>query len=108
MAILNNVNLAIDIKAQEVLRNFFSQRGGGNNVIFTCVALGDSDVDYEMSQQVSRIKVLNAPYQIPQIKHKLIYSGVSSNLTGHITVFARSVGVGGLVSAYYNYPANTT
>jgi len=108
MAIFNSANLALDIKAQDRLREFFSKRGTSENITFTCVALGDSDVDYEMSQQVSRIKVLNAPYQVPRIKHKLIYSGVQTNLTGKITAFTREVTTNGLIFSYYDYPQNLT
>jgi hypothetical protein len=107
MAVFNNVDLSLDIKAQDRLRQWFSQRGTGKNVVFTAVALGDSDVDYGMSQQISRIKVLNAPFNVPKIKHRLIYSGSQSNISGSISVFTRLVNSNGIVSSRYQFPTNS-
>ena len=71
----NNIQLALDVKAQDRLRKWFADRGSAANLIITSVGLGDSDVDYELSQQYTRMKVLNAPYNVGKIKHHLIYEG---------------------------------
>ncbi len=104
MAIFNTSQLAVDVKAQDRLREWFSQRGNVNNVIITCVGLGDSDVDYNMSQQATRIKVVQAPYQTPRIKHHLYYSGVTSNIVGTISTFSRRVNELDEIESLYNYP----
>lgn len=108
MAIFNNLQLSVDVKAQDILRQWFSKRGGASNVVITCVGLGDSDVDYNMSQQVSRIKVVQAPYNTPRIKHHLYYSGVETNITGVITTFLRRVNEFDRVESLYNYPGSMT
>lgn len=108
MAVFNTTQLAVDLKAQDRLRKWFSERGLSDSVIITCIGLGDSDITYEMSQQVSRIKVLQAPYQVPRIKHHLYYSGVATNVTGRISTFLRRVNASDQVESLYNYPPNNT
>lgn len=100
----NNIQLALDVKAQDRLRKWFADRGSAANLIITSVGLGDSDVDYELSQQYTRIKVLNAPYNVGKIKHHLIYEGPVENITGDITMFLRRVNDSGVVESLYNYP----
>jgi hypothetical protein len=106
MAIFNSVQLAVDTKAQDRLREWFAKRGLPENVVITCVGLGDSDVDYNMTQQATRIKVIQAPYQVPRIKHHLYYSGVTANITGTITTFIRRVNELDQIESLYNYPPN--
>jgi hypothetical protein len=107
MAIFNTAQLAVDVKAQDRLRQWFSQRGMPDVVQITCVGLGDSDIDYAMSQQATRIKVIQAPYQVPKIKTHLFYSGVVAGITGHITTFLRHVNSTGGVESLYNFPPNS-
>jgi hypothetical protein len=102
--VFNNVQLALDIKAQDRLREWFSKRGTDSGLPITCVGLGDSDIDYEMSQDMTRVKILNAPYQVPKIKHHLVYNGVINNVTGNITLFLRHVDSLGKISSLYDYP----
>ena len=108
--VLSNSNrqLVLDVKVQDRLREWFSHRGSNESVLIRCIGLGDSDVDYELSDQVDKIQVLNAPYNVPQIKHKLIYSGAASNLTGVLTAFVRYVDNAGIVTSLYNYPPTQT
>lgn len=108
MAVFNTSLLAVDVKAQDRLREWFSKRGNLDNVVITSVGLGDSDVDYNMSQQATRIKVIQAPYQTPKIKHHLYYKGVTSNITGTITTFLRRVNELDEVESLYSYPPNNT
>lgn len=98
--------LILDVKAQDRLRQWFSQRGSAANLLIKCLSLGDSDVDYELSDQVSDIQVLSAPYNVQKIKSKLIYEGDVSNLTGKITSYLRYVDANGLVKSLYSYVPN--
>lgn len=108
MSTFNSNFLTLDIKAQNRLREWFSKRGNLDNVVINSVGLGDSDVDYNLSQQSSRIKVIQAPYQIPRIKHHLYYSGVTSNITGIITTFLRRVNYLDQIESIYDYPLDNT
>lgn len=108
MAVFNNVQLSLDIKAQDRLRQWFSQRGSSGNVLIKCVGLGDSDVDYEMTQQYTRMKILNAPYNVPRIKHHLVYSGDVLNVTGVLSTFLRRVNDLEEVESLYSYPPDNT
>lgn len=99
--------LTLDIKAQDRLREWFSKRGDATIVQLKCIELGDSDVDYEMSQQVNSIKILNSPYDVERIKHRLYYSGVVDNITGKITTFLRRVNAVDQVESLYNYPSSS-
>lgn len=91
--IFNQVNLAIDLKCQDRLRRWFSQRGVGasNNLEISCLGLGDSDIDYELSQQADNIYVLHSPFEVPGIKHKIIYAGNLSNLSSTVTCYLRQL-----------------
>lgn len=102
-----NRHLIIDLKAQDRLRKWFSQRGSDALVKLQCVSLGDSDIDYQMSIRPNDIRVLNAPYNVEKIKHPLIYSGAYQNLTGELTAYARLVS-NNQVSSLYGYPPNST
>lgn len=100
--------LVLDVKAQDRLRQWFSQRGSLNNVVITAFELGDSDVDYRLSLQPTEIQVLNAPYQVQQIKYKLIFTGSAANVTGQITSYLRYVDNTGSISSLYGYPPTTS
>lgn len=103
----NTAQLALDTKAQDRLRQWFSFRGTNvSNLEITCVGLGDSDIDYEMTNQYTKIKVIEAAWNIPKIKHHLVYSGLVNNVTGTISAFARHVNSTGQVESYYAYPVN--
>ena len=105
----NNPNrLTLDLKCQDRLREWFSKRSTNELIQLSCVELGDSDINYELSQQVSDIRILNAPYQVEGVKHKLIFIGSAENLTGKLTNFIRYVDSNGIVNSYYNYPTNTS
>jgi hypothetical protein len=105
MAFNTSRQLVLDIKAQDRLREWFAQRGSNANVIIKCIGLGDSDVDYELSDQVDKIQVLSAPYNVT---HKLIFEGQASNLTGKITSYLRYVDSTGQISSLYGYPPSTS
>jgi len=98
-----NLNLFIDLKTQDRLRKWFSERGSLTGLTLTGLSLGDSDVDYKMSQQFYNIKTLSAPYEVGQIKHKLVYDGQINNLIGVLNTFLRKVNPDGTVSSLYNY-----
>jgi len=98
-----NLNLFIDLKTQDLLRKWFSERNNLTNFSLTGLSLGDSDVDYKLSQQFYNIKTLAAPYNVKEIKHKLVYDGQINNLIGELTVYLRRVNPNGSVSSLYNY-----
>lgn len=100
----NPARLTLDAKVQDRLREWFSKRGLPDAVQLKSVQLGDSDVNYEMSQQVNDIRVLNAPYQVQGIKHKLTYTGLTSNVSGRIETYYRHVNDQGQVESFYQYP----
>lgn len=104
-----NTQLKLDVKAQDRLREWFAQRNDAevDNLVLTCLSLGDSDVDYKLSDKVDQIRVLNAPYNVERIKHKLIFRGSNTNLTGTITAFARYVNQDGTLSSLYEYPPSS-
>jgi len=108
MAFNNPARLTLDAKVQDRLREWFSKRGMPDALQLKSVQLGDSDVNYEMSQQVNSIRVLNAPYQVQGIKHKLTYTGATSNISGKIETYYRHVNDQGQVGSFYTYPTNTT
>lgn len=106
MAFNNPARLTLDAKVQDRLREWFSKRGLPDAVQLKSVQLGDSDINYEMSQQVNTIRVLNAPYQVQGIKHKLTYTGATSNVSGRIETYYRHVNDLGQVESFYSYHAN--
>lgn len=108
MAFNNPARLTLDAKVQDRLREWFSKRGLPDAIQLKSVQLGDSDVNYEMSQQVNTIRVLNAPYQVQGIKHKLTYTGATSNVSGKIETYYRHVNDLGQVGSFYTYPTNLT
>ena len=57
-----------------------------------------------MTQQYTRMKILNAPYNVPRIKHHLVYSGSVVNVTGTISTFLRRVNDSEIVESLYSYP----
>ena len=108
MSVLNNSSLAVDIKTADRLREWFSKRGTGDGLKLTQVALGDSDVDYRMESQHSIMRVLNAPFQPPQMKYKLLYNGSGMKLTGKVTAYTRHVLDTGIIQSLYSYPPNNS
>jgi len=98
-----NLNLFIDLKTQDRLREWFSKRGSLQSLTLTGLALGDSEVNYKLSQQYQNIQTLSTPYEIPRIKHKLIYSGQANNLIGYLNTYLRHVDKDGNVESLYNY-----
>lgn len=107
MAFNNPARLTLDAKVQDRLREWFSKRGMPDVIQLQALQLGDSDINYEMSQQTNGIRVLNAPYQVQGIKHKLIYTGSTTNITGKIEMYIRYVNDSGQVASYYQFPSNT-
>lgn len=89
--IFNQVNLAIDLKTQSRLREWFSMRGTGmsNNIEISSIGLGDSDIDYERIGENQYI--LHSPFEVPGIKHKLLYAGDLTGVTSDITCYLRRV-----------------
>ena len=105
----NNLQLYIDLKTCDRLRQWFSLRGSSDNIQIKAVEFGDSDVDYALSTTPNNIRILNAPYQVDRIKWKLIYSGsIAGGLSGHLTTFLRHVNSLGQVESLYNYPPTLT
>lgn len=98
--------LNITIKAEDRLREWLSKRGSTDGLQLSFVALGDSDVDYEMSLQSERISTVPSAYQIPQIKYKLLYEGNPGNFAGEIVVYSRYVDQDGNVGSLYSFPPN--
>jgi hypothetical protein len=96
------------LKAQDRLRKWFSKRGIPDGLQITCISLGDSDVDYEMSQQADQMNIIPAAYEIPRIKSKLIYSGSIANITGNVLCYVRKVDPNGNVASTYFYPPQLT
>lgn len=97
-------NIFLSLKAQDRIRQWFSQRGSKTNPIITNLVLGDSDVDYELSQQINNIKILPAPYNISQIKYPMIYQGELNNVTATLETYIRHINSAGEIEALYNYP----
>jgi len=103
--ILNTNQITVDIKVADRYRNLISKLGS-NNVELKCVILGDSDINYELSDKINEVKILNAPYNPDAIKYPLIYNGLGNGVKGTITSFLRYVNENGDVSSYYEYPTN--
>ena len=100
-----NLQLFIDLKSQDFLRNWFSKRGSLDTLQIEAVEIGDSDIDYQLSTNPTTIRTLNAPYQVSQIKSKLIYQGsIAGGLSGVLTNFLRHINNSGGVESLYNYP----
>lgn len=101
-----NLNLFIDLKTQDRLRKWFSLRdttNGPGQIDIKNLALGDSDVDYKLSLQVNKIRPLPAPYEVPRIKHNLLYEGNVGNITGVISAYLRRVNNTAQVESLYNH-----
>ncbi len=103
--ILDNNILQLDIKLQDPYREIISKLGKGN-VEITCVILGDSDIDYELSQDMNNAKILNAPYSVTSVKYPLVYNGLGKSLVGKVTCFARKIDSASKVNSLYTYPTN--
>lgn len=99
--------LQLDIKVQDKFRENLAQLANGN-LKLSCVMLGDSDIDYEISQDMSNARILNAPFNVEGIRYPLVYDGPGKGLDGYITCFARKVDSTGAVLGLYNYPTNDT
>jgi hypothetical protein len=100
--------LIVDIKVQNRLREWFSRIADPtrNCDRITCIQFGDSEVDYDLGFDYTKIRVLNAPYNIESIKSKLAFEGLTSGISGKISTYFRRVGGDSNLSSYYNYPAN--
>lgn len=104
--ILNSNILQLDIKLQDKYRSYISSLETDPTLLPSCLILGDSDVDYELAPNVNTTRVLNAPYSVGGVKHKLIYNGVGKDLSGVIKCFARKVDTDGTIESLYNYDQN--
>ena len=98
-----NLSLFIDLKTQDKLRKWFSERDNGSPINIKNLALGDSDVDYKLSLQVNKIRPLPAPYEVPRIMSNILYKGNVGNITGVITAYLRRVNNVGQVESLYNH-----
>jgi len=104
----SNLQLFIDLKTCDRLRQWFSKRGSADNIQIQAIEVGDSDIDYQLSANPSIIRTLNAPYQVSKIKHKLIYQGsIAGGLAGSLTTFLRHINSTGGVESLYNYPPDS-
>lgn len=103
MRLLPNT-LKLEIKIQDRYREWFSSLGQEDALQSSCVILGDSDVDYSIAPNISKTRILSAPFNVEGIKHKLIYNGVGKNLSGLIKCFARRVNSTGDIESIYDYP----
>jgi len=95
--------LFINLKQQDRLREWFSKRGNvyDANLITNNISFGDSDVNYELCTRPNDIQILPAPYQAPNIRWKLTYSGDYNGLAGKISAYRRILfGDGKLYSVY--------
>lgn len=105
--ILDSSQIQVDIKVQDRMRKWLSRLMTSGTLEFECIMLGDSDIDYELSVDMSKARILNAPYNIEAIKYPLIYNGLGKGIKGVITCFARYVDANGDISSYYDYPVST-
>lgn len=106
-----NNKITLDIKIQDELRKLFSQRGNSNGLKISQIALGDSDIDYNLSPQREKIQSFPAPFKSYGIKHKLVNSGGVNNVVGNIKVNAikiSSINDITTLSSLYNYPPDAT
>ena len=102
--ILDPTVVRVDIKVQDRLRELISRLGGDNSLIqLKCVILGDSDIDYEITN-MDNARILNAPYNVEAIKYPLIYNGLGKGIKGEMATYVRFVDANGVVSSMYNYP----
>ena len=97
--------LQLDIKVQDKYRQLLSKLGQ-DGVELTCVQLGDSDIDYELSLDMNNARILNSPYNVEGIKYPLIFNGAGKGLKGIVSAFARKVNGDGTVSSLYTYPSD--
>lgn len=104
--ILQNNTLQLDIKLTDAYRKYLSSLGSLEALKAGCVILGDSDIDYTLSPNISESAILNAPYAPSGIKHKLLWNGVGKDLSGTIRCFARQVQANGSINSLYNYPTD--
>lgn len=102
--ILNSNQITVDIKLADRYRNILSKLG--TNTELKCVMLGDSDINYETTQNINKVRILNAPANAEAIKYPLIYNGLGRGIKGMVTSFLRYVDSDGNVSSYYEYPLN--
>jgi len=102
--ILNSNQIQVEIKVADRYRNLLSKLN--SNTQLSCVMLGDSDIDYENTQNINKVRILNAPFNAEAIKYPLIYNGLGNGIKGTITSFIRFVDADGNVSSYYEYPLN--
>lgn len=100
--------LKLEIKVQDKYREWFSGLGQETALKASCVILGDSDVDYSIAPNISKTRILSAPFNVEGVKHKLIYNGVGKNLSGLIKCFVRRVNSTGDIESLYDYPLTNT
>lgn len=103
---LDNTQLQIQIKAQDRFRQMIANISNPN--VLTCVMLGDSDINYEMSNNIDNVRIMDAPYDCEAIKYPLIYNGEGKGLSGEINCFARQIDANGNIMSLYNYPTSNT
>lgn len=101
---LDNTQLQIQIKAQDRFRQMIANISNPN--VLTCVMLGDSDINYEMSNNIDNVRIMDAPYDCEAIKYPLIYNGEGKGLSGEINCFARQIDANGNIMSLYNYPTS--
>lgn len=104
---LNQNILSVNVVVQDKYRKWLSSLGNESLLSAKCVILGDSDLNYELTD-MNKAKIINAPYSVDGIRYKLIYNGVGKNLAGSIKCFARQVIATGDVQSLYTYPNNET
>lgn len=101
--------LIVDIKVQNRLREWFANLpNGSKNINLYCIEFGDSDIDYNLGYDYTKIRILNAPYNIEKIKNKLAFEGQLNGLTGTINSYIRFVNDNGIVESFYQYPTTDT
>lgn len=105
--LLNTNIVTIDLKTQDRYRKILS-RLGKDGYELKSVVLGDSDINYELSQDITKNRILNTPYSIDKIKFPLIYNGAGKGIKGSLLTFARFVDSNGKIKSLYNYPLNNT
>lgn len=103
--ILDSNVLQLDIKVQDSYRELISKLGQ-EGIELTCVILGDSDIDYELSLDMNNAKILNSPYDVKGVKYPLLYNGSGKGLAGTVTCFARKVDENSKINSLYTYPTD--
>lgn len=109
MRIDNKNYIFIDTKIQDKFRERLS-KVDLSELKLKCIVLGDSDFDYSNSTNHLDSRILNAPYNVENVKYPLFYEGANQGLNGFISCFARKVieGTDGVkIQSYYNFPTDS-